>query len=143
MNNLIFKKIWEDDSAIELGITGISDYVTAYQSCYVQDTALEKIAEEIMYYINNYKNEYYIQIGEKEGNSTPAFSMKFIMADSVGHVNIEVDIEIDDIDNRSHRCVFYISSELGALDRFGKQIKLLVNGEIGESAMMFEEIEDN
>lgn len=54
-----------------------------------------------------------MEFGKKEGNYTPAFSMCMSPADMSGHVKIEVDIEIADHDTRSHRCCFYVKSELG------------------------------
>lgn len=45
--------------------------------------------------------------------------------DSFGHVKIEVDIEIDDNDSRSHRCCFYVNSELGLVGQLGNALKEL------------------
>lgn len=52
-------------------------------------------------------------------------------ADMSGHIKIKVDLEIADNDARSHRCCFYINSELGMLERFGKALKNLLMGKKG------------
>lgn len=70
-----------------------------------------------------YQEACYLEFGHKEGNYTTAFSMKLLPADVQGHVKIEVDIEIDDNDTRSHRCCFYVNSELGLVEQMGKTLK--------------------
>lgn len=62
--------------------------------------------------MKDYSSQCYLEFGNKEGNYTPAFSMNVLPADTSGHVKIEVDLEIVDNDKRSHRCCFYVESEL-------------------------------
>lgn len=126
MDNIIFKKIWQDDSLIELKISANSEFATAYQSCYIQDKKLEEIAETICGFIYNYNQSCYLEFGKKEGNFTPAFSMCILPADISGHAKIEVDIEMADNDMRSHRCCFYVKSELGAIEQLGMDLKKLI-----------------
>lgn len=126
MDNIIFKKIWQDDNLIELKISANSEFASAYQSCYIQDKKLEEIAGTICNFIENYNEACYLEFGKKEGNYTPAFSMCILPADISGHVKIEVDIEIADNDTRLHRCCFYVKSELGLIERFGMALKKLI-----------------
>ncbi len=135
-DNLIFEKIYQDDTLIELKISAVSEYVSAYQNCYIQDIELEKISEKICKYISSYGESCYLEFGHKDGNYTPAFSMELLPADSSGHVKIEVDVEIDDNDTRSHRCCFYVNTELGQVEQLGKALKELVTGPIGCSASL-------
>lgn len=131
MDNLIFEKIWQDDSLIELKISASSEFVTAYQSCYIQDERLAEIAERICGYTESYNEACYLEFGKKEGNYTPAFSMCILPADVFGHIKIEVDIEIADNDTRAHRCCFYVESELGLIERLGKDLKRLITEPVG------------
>lgn len=126
MDNIIFEKIWQDDSLIELKISANAEFVSAYQSCYIQDKKLEEIVETICNFVENYSEACYLEFGKKEGNYTPAFSMCMLPADISGHVKIEVDIEIADNDTRSHRCCFYVKSELGLIERLGMALKKLI-----------------
>ncbi|MBD5526433.1 MAG: hypothetical protein HDR04_18945 [Lachnospiraceae bacterium] len=71
MDNIIFKKVWQDDNLIEL-----------------------EISNRIQKYIDNCNEPCYLEFGKKEGNYTPAFSMCILLADTFGHVQVEVDIEI-------------------------------------------------
>lgn len=132
MENIFFKKIWQDGNLIELKISANSEYVSAYQSCYVQDTLLEKISEEIKNYVDNYNNACYLEFGQKKGNYTPAFSMCILPSETSGHMKIEVDIEIADNDTRSHRCCFYVKSELGLVERLGQSLKSLITAPCGK-----------
>lgn len=65
--------------------------------------------------------------GNKTGNYTPAFSLSILPTDNHGHVKIEVDIEIADNDRRAHRCCFYVSCELGQIERFGQSLVSLIS----------------
>lgn len=51
--------------------------------------------------------------------------MKLLPTDYYGHVKIEVNIEIDDNDTRSHRCCFFVNSELGLVEQLGSGLKEL------------------
>lgn len=136
MDNIIFKKIWQDENLIELKISAKSEFVSAYQSCYIQDKKLEEIAEEICNFVENCNVDCYLEFGKKEGNYTPAFSMHILPADKLGHVKIEVDIEIADNDTRSHRCCFYIKSELGLIEKLGMALKKLITDQDGSEASL-------
>lgn len=72
-----------------------------------------------------------MEFGNKIGNYTPAFSLNILPCDNFGHVKIEADIEIADNDRREHRCCFYVSCELGQLERFGQSLKSLISDDEG------------
>lgn len=133
MDKMQFEKIWQNDNVIELKISACSEYASAYQNCYIQDTDLKEIGEKICDYVSDHTNSCYLEFCQKEGNYTPAFSMEVLPADVRGHEKIEVDIEINDNDTRAHRCCFYINSELGLVEQLGKSLKWLVTERIGES----------
>lgn len=48
MSNLIIKKIWEEGNLLELEVRGESEYVSAMQSCYVQDSLLVESGEKMI-----------------------------------------------------------------------------------------------
>lgn len=131
MDNIIIEKVWQDANIIELKITANSEYVTACQSCYVEDVLLEVIADKISKYVKDYNNSCYLEFGNKEGDYTPAFSMNILTADSSGHVKIEVDLEIADNEKREHRCCFYVESELGQVERLGQSLKSIISSDEG------------
>lgn len=131
MDNIIFEKVWQDGNLIELKISANSEFVNAYQSCYIEDNMLTEISKKMCNYVENYNTKCYLEFGKKEGNYTPAFSMCILSADKLGHTKIEVDIEIADNETRSHRCCFFVNSELGLIEKFAKSINNLITSSEG------------
>ncbi|EIS4901707.1 hypothetical protein L0903_001102 [Listeria innocua] len=122
MNNLRISKYWEDNNLLEIKVSAESEFVKIHQLCYVQDAYLKGIGEKIIAYSLDYNEGCYVEFGQKEGNFTPAFSLDFLKADAFGHVKIELDMEIADNPDRAHRCSFYINSEIGLIEQFGKNL---------------------
>ena len=123
MDNILLKKLWEDDGFIELFIVAESEYIKANQTCYIDEKDFIKNINIMEKYINNFKERCYIEFGKKDGNFTPAFSMNIFPADLSGKIKIEMDLEIDDIADRTHRCKFFVSTELGQLEKFITRLK--------------------
>lgn len=138
MNNIIFEKVWQDDDLLELKILAESEFVTAYQKCYIQKIDLEEASTKIVKYSKEYDIDQYIEMGHKEGNFTPAFSMNLLKADMSGHLKIEVDVEIADTDNRSHRCRYFVESELGVIERLGINLMKLASADVGFKVSLYE-----
>ncbi len=131
MDNLKIQTVMIDGNMVELRIDAMSDYVSIHQSCYVSDSDLPLFSKRIADYISDPKSECYLEFGKKSGNYTPAFSMLILPMNRNGHVMIEVDFEIDDNPDRKHRCSFYINSELGCIEGFGRRLAGLLVNEIG------------
>ena len=135
-DNITMEKIWQEGDLLELNIKCSAEYITANQSCYVQSSDLNNICEQIIKCVKQLRQNCYMEFGKKEGNYTPAFSMDIIEISTSGHVKIEVDMEIADNDSRKHRCCFYVKSELGLLEKFGKKLKELIEGSIGDQVIL-------
>lgn len=127
MDNIIFERLWKDSNIIELKVMAGSEYINVFQSCYVEDVLLENAADKINNYIENPDEVCYLEFGNKTGYYTPAFSLSILPSDNHGHVKIEVDMEIADNDRRAHRCCFYVSCELGQIERFGQSLVSLIS----------------
>ena len=127
MDNIIFERLWKDSNIIELKVMASSEYINVFQNCYVEDVLLENAADKINNYIENPDEVCYLEFGNKTGYYTPAFSLSILPSDNHGHVKIEVDMEIADNDRRAHRCCFYVSCELGQIERFGQSLVSLIS----------------
>lgn len=138
MDNIIFTKIWEDSGSIELEIYAVSELVSAKQNCYVPISDLHDASEKLVKYARKGSNDTYIEFGHKKGNYTPAFSMKYFASNPTGHMQIEVDLEVADIKDRSHRCCYFVNGELGAVERFGKKLIRLCSENNGTKISLFE-----
>lgn len=62
--------------------------------------------------------------------------MCILPADISGHVKIEVDIEIADNETRSHRCCFYVKSELGLIEQLRLSLKNLITESDGSEVSL-------
>lgn len=139
MNNIIVEKVWNDSDMMELHIVAESEFVRAHQTCYIQEADLQEIGHKMINYVSEYGNQdLYVELGKKEGNFTPAFSMNFTKKDSSGHINIEVDLEIPDIKDRSHRCKYFVQGEIGAIERLGKGFLRIVTSDVGTMCSLYE-----
>lgn len=136
-NNITFEKVWADDTLMEIKIIAISKFSISHQMCYIDENSIKKMIDKIRLYLADHSQNVYIEFGEKEGNYTPAFSFELKRADVRGHVKIEVDIEIDDIVDRSHRCKYFVESELGAIERFSQKALNFYESEIGTIISLF------
>lgn len=131
MDNIIIEKLWQDANLIELGVTAQSELVKVFQTCYISTEKLQENTDKMIAYIENCVSECYLKFGEKKGNYTPAFSMYLFPADNQGHLKIELDMEIDDNSTRSHRCSFYVTTELGMLETFANKMDSFKNTQEG------------
>jgi len=131
MDNIIFEKVWEDECMIEIKVIAISKYATANQKFYITIEKLDEIVTQIKNYKDDFTKSLYIETGSKTGKYTPAFSMYIMPCDMLGKINIEVDIEIDDIRNRTHRCIYYVQSYLGSLEMFNNNLSTFYYSDIG------------
>ena len=123
MDNLTFTKIWKaEEPYCELRVKGQSKYIKVYQDCYMTYKELNKTSKAIQEYCKTYNRELFFIFGELKGNYPPAFSMRILPAHKTGRLKIELDMEIDDNNERLHRCCFYIETELGLLEQFAKNI---------------------
>src|SRR5699024_6095875 len=116
------KKSWEDDKLLEIKVRAKSEFVNAYQFCYIQKKDLQMIGDTVVNYVKQNDKDCYVEFGNKKGDHTPAFSLKFLQANGNGHVKIEVDIESDDNDTRLHRSSYYVESELGLVERLVEEL---------------------
>lgn len=138
MDNILFKKRWQDSDLINLEIFAISELVSAKQTCNVSASVLHEAGEKIVKYAEKGSKDAYIEFGHKEGKYAAAFSMKYLAPNATGHMKIEVDLEVEDIDDRSHRCCYFINGELGAVGRFGNKIIELCEKSTGTEISLFE-----
>ena len=136
MDNILVKKIYEDNEIIEIEVVANNDYVVIRQSSYVSEEMLDDISKKIINYSKSLANNCYIEIGNKDGKCAPAFSIEFMKPDVRGHILIEMDMEICDNDDRRHRCKFYVKSELGLVGSFAVNLMSLIKCRIDDAISM-------
>lgn len=129
MDNITIEKYMHDSDLIGLNVFIESTYVRVKQYCYVDKFQLEEASTKLKEFVSN-PEKCYIEFGHKTGNYTPAFSMEIERSDLLGHVRIELDLEIDDNTERKHRCQLYIFSNIGEIEQFGKDLVRLISMEV-------------
>ena len=129
-DNITFEKSWEDEYCFEVKIQVESEYASVWQKCYLSDQLVDDLSGIIADFCTGKNENAYFESGSKSGKHTPAFSFR-LSHDGKGHVTIETDMEIDDVDDRSHRCTCSVNTEIGLLEQFGTRILRLKRGEIG------------
>ena len=122
----------------KLFVIAQSKYATIKQTCYISTDDLKNNSDFIKIYIQN-NVQTYVEFGKIEGNYSPAFSMKLYPCDDYGHLVIEVDMEIADNKTRAHRCKFFINTELGMMERFGNNLKSIIEMEIDKCIFLHDQ----
>jgi len=138
-DNIEIERVWQETDFFMVKITCSSEVIKAITQTYITDEGIDELANLIGRFIydyvedNNESPENYLwETGEKGDQSTAYVSMRFVRKDSLGHIQIEVYLELDDGGSFSkHNCCFYVETELGLLESFGKRLGRLKEQQIG------------
>ena len=118
-DNILFKKLWQDEDVINLKAVCTSSVATIISTIYVSDSLLDELIFQIKHFLNDNIEECSWANEEKGNGSTACMSLRFIKKDRLGHINIEVFAELDDGGDYSvHNCCFYVRTEYGLLTSF-------------------------
>lgn len=130
--DILFQKAWQDNELIELSVVCSSPVVTTRSQIYVTDGLLDKLSDQIERFLAG-KIPEGAWANETKGNaSTACLALRFLKKNRLGHILIEVFVELDDGgDYAAHNCCFFINTEYGALMDFGKNLTRLKKGSVG------------
>lgn len=119
-------KLWEDNDLAQVNVVCSSASVTASNKIYFCDSLIDELICEIKKFISGKINEAYWESGIKGDQSVACLSLHFLHKDRLGHILIEVYLEIDDGGTySSHNCCFYINTEIGLLTTFCEKLPRL------------------
>ena len=140
MNNIIIEKIWNDSDIVnnglfEIKLNCINEYININENVYLDKSISKDISKSIENYINTNKETFY-EINMKKGY-TSGFTMKIFPYDLTGHILIEMKMEINDNNDKLHYATFYIKTEIGTLESFGKKIKNISDLAVGEFIKLY------
>ncbi len=114
-----------------------SPVITATAKIYVTNDLLDDLIKQIKLFLKGKVTESY-WANEKMGDgSTTCVSLRFLHKDTLGHILIEVYMELDyggsyDI----HNCCFYLETEMGLLEKFCKNLRILKRKTTGETVTL-------
>ncbi len=124
MNDYIdMKKLWYDSELAQLKIVCSTEVITASAQIYVTDALIDDLIHQLKHFLNGQVQESYWANEEKGDSSTVCVSLRFQHKDKLGHVSIEVYMELDDGGAYSrHNCCFYLNTEIGLLTKFCEKL---------------------
>ncbi|MBS0949479.1 hypothetical protein JK159_03675 [Weissella minor] len=136
MDNLRIEKTWSDNDFFEINIKGSNEFITCEQNIYVAFESISTICTKLFEYVNQPNKALYFESGDKTGAYTPAISVNILPAELTGTILIELDMEIEDNDERRHRAVFYVKTDKFNLKSFSEKLEkyILKDTEIGFSS---------
>ena len=135
--NICIEKIWEDNYCFEIKLSIESEYISAWQTCYFDSVTFGELCAFLIRYCEGSFDSNYYESGPKQGNYTPQFSIR-LKNDNAGHITLEMNLEINDVEDRTHRCVCNVYTELGLLEQFAKKISILDRAKIGFSVSLID-----
>lgn len=123
---LKIQKLWYDDCLYEVKIVCSSPIITASAKVYVCDSIIDALVQQIQLFLSGKITEGYWTNGERGNDSTTCASLRFLHKDRLGHILIEVYMELDDGGSyNTHNCCFYLNTETGLLEKFCKNLPKL------------------
>ena len=135
---ITIERIWQDACYFQVRVECKSECILASCEVYTSNEDIEELQDKIEKFLAKKPDEaYFWTSGETGDTSTPCVSFEFKYKDKLGHVQVEVYMELDDGGALSkHNCCFYINTEIGQLDQFKKELLNLRKPIIGIKAML-------
>lgn len=136
MNNLVIQRLRDDIDFFEIGVEAQSEYVKARTSTYTTTTKIDELALRLETYPVNTEDKFIWENGGKGDDYTPYVSLEFSYEND-GTILIEVYLEVDDGASLSkHNCCFYVKTEAGSLNVFGKSLRYINEKGTGRKAVL-------
>lgn len=130
---LSIERIWEDVDLFEIEVIAQSEIISASVRSYTTVASINELASRLVTFPQKIDDRYIWENGDKGDDSTPYVSLEFWCEDKLGHIVIEVYMELDDgASYNKHNCCFFVKTEAGLLNSFGKSLVLLNEQGIGK-----------
>ena len=133
MDSLSIERVWEDVGFFQIEVIAQSKFACARIKSYTTEDLIGELASQLETFPAKFDDRYIWRNGTKGNSSTPFISLDFWCKDKLGHIVIEVYMELDDgASYDKHNCCFYIKTEAGLLNSFGKSLFSLNQPGIGK-----------
>ena len=134
---LMFEKVWQDEYYFQLRVTCASANITVTNKIYSSNECVVELFNKLRDFLDGKVEECLWENGTKGDDSTACVSLRFLHKDRLGHVLVEVFIELDDGGNySSHNCCFYVNTEIGLLTKFCDRLPRLKQKELGTKVIL-------
>lgn len=139
MDNIVFKKIWNDSGEIgsnsnflfEVKLTCTNKNIMVSENYYMWNDRAKEIAEAIRKVIKKQK-EQIVDFTEKKDSTITGYSLKILPPDVHGHILIFVEMGIGNDCKKEHYSKFIVETELGLLEQFGNKIEKMAELNLDE-----------
>ena len=133
MDILSIERVWEDVDYFEIEVMAKSELIYARVRSYTTVDKISELASRLETFPRSSDDRFIWENGGKGDGCTPFVSLEFWCKDKLGHIIVEVYMEIDDgASYDKHNCCFFIKTETGLLNSFGKSLTLLNEKGIGK-----------
>ena len=132
MDNMSIERIWEDAGFFEIEVFAESNLASGRIKTYIPDGGLDELAMVLASFPKNFSSRYFWEAGGKKEDPGPYVSFEFWCEDKLGHIIAEIYMDINDGAVSKHNCCFYIKTEVGLLNSFGKSLAVLSERGIGK-----------
>lgn len=137
MGVLSIERVWEDVDFFEIEVIAQSEIIRASVRSYTTVASINDLASHLATFPDKVDDRYIWENGDKGDNSTPFVSLEFLCEDKLGHIVIEVYMELDDgASYIKHNCCFFVKTEAGLLNSFGKSLTFLNEQGIGKKVTL-------
>lgn len=136
-DNIVFRKIWQDNELIELKVVCSSSVAAIKTQIYVSDLLIDELIYLIQQFLGGKSEEVLWANEDKGDNSSACISLRFIKKDKLGHILVEVFAELDDGGSYvDHNCCFFVNTEYGMLLKFCNSLVQLKNNLVGYEVIL-------
>ena len=131
-DNLIITRLWQDIEFFQIEIECKTELIAVRGKVYTTDDLIDDLCNKIEAFLSGYMDSTCWRNGMRGDTTTPCIAFHFSHKDELGHVLIEVFMEIDDGGTLStHNCCFYINTEVGLLYQFKENLPKLKAPQLG------------
>ena len=136
-DNIIITRLWQDVDFFQIEIECKTELIVVRGRVYTTYILIDDLYDKIGTFLSGNVNSICWQSGTKGDLTTPCLMLKFLHKDQLGHILIEIFMEIDDGGQPStHNCCFYLNTEIGLLYQFRENLLNLKTPKLGISILL-------
>ena len=137
MDTISFEKIWEDVDFFQIQISVKTENIQVRTKIYTDIESIKRLSQKISTFPQNSADKFVWGNGEGGDDSTSCVSLEFWCEDELGHILVEVYLELEDgIPYGKYNCRFLIKTEIGLLSSFGKSLPILNRQGVGQRVIL-------
>lgn len=131
-DNFIITRVWQDTDFFQIEIECKTEFIAVRGKLYTTDYLIDDLYSKIETFLSGKIETICWQNGTKGDLTTPYMAFRLLRKDQLGHILIEIYMEIDDGGPlTTHNCCFYLNTEMGLLCQFKENLPHLKIPQLG------------